>query len=123
MSGQWVRSRGLSWLDADGKKILLARSLRTFAYGYLAVILALYLEQLGLHPVQVGIVLTAAIAGSAGMTIGWSLLADRYGRRRTVTTMSVWRSVTATRPGRSRLAGGGCPSSARACGPLTAAAR
>jgi MFS family permease len=89
VSGQWVRSRGLSWLDADGKKILLARSLRTFAYGYLAVILALYLEQLGLHPVQVGIVLTAAIAGSAGMTIGWSLLADRYGRRRTVTTMSL----------------------------------
>lgn len=84
MSAQW-----LSWLDADGKKLLLTRSLRAFAYGYLAVILALYLEQLGLRPAQVGIVLTVAIAGSALMTVGWSLLADRYGRRRTVVTMSV----------------------------------
>ncbi len=32
--------------------------------------------------------LTAAIAGSAGMTILWSLVADRLGRRRTVATMA-----------------------------------
>jgi MFS family permease len=83
----------LAWLSLDGKKILLARVLRTFAYGYLTVILALYLDQLGLDPTRIGLVLTAAIAGSTLMTVFWSLVADRYGRRRTVATMAVLMAV------------------------------
>jgi MFS family permease len=79
----------LSWLNADGRKLLTARALRTFAYGYLSVILGLYLDQLGLDPAHIGIVLAAAIGGSAVMTIIWSLAADRFGRRRTVATMAV----------------------------------
>ena len=77
----------LDWLSGDGKKLLLTRILRTFAYGYLAVSLGVYLDRLGLGPTQVGLVFTAAIAGSAIMTIVWSLTADRYGRRRTLATM------------------------------------
>src|SRR5215210_700390 len=81
---------GLAWVDADGKKLLLTRALRSFGYGYLAVILALYLDQVGLDAVQVGVVLTAAVAGSAAMTVAWSLVADRYGRRKTVATMALF---------------------------------
>src|SRR3989442_1070541 len=77
------------WLSADGKKLLITRALRTFAYGYLAVVLAVYLDRLGLPAEQIGFLLTAAIAGSALMTIFWSLLADRYGRRRTIATMAL----------------------------------
>ena len=80
---------GLSWLAADGRKILVARALRTFAYGYLAVVLGAYLDLLGLDPFEIGLVLTAAIAGSAVMTVVWSVLADRVGRRRTVVIMAV----------------------------------
>ena len=83
----------LSWLSADGRRLLIARALRTFAYGYLAVILGVYLDRLGLDPTHIGIVLAAAIGGSAAMTIVWSLLADRYGRRRTVATMAVLMAV------------------------------
>jgi MFS family permease len=79
----------LAWLSPDGKKILAARVLRAFAYGYLSVVLAVYLAALGLDPVQIGLIFTAALAGSAVMTVGWSLVADRYGRRRTVVTMAV----------------------------------
>jgi MFS family permease len=79
----------LSWLSTDGKKLLLTRVLRTFAYGYLAVIVGVYLDELGLDPTQIGVVLTAAIAGSAVMNVFWSLVADRVGRRRTVATMAV----------------------------------
>jgi MFS family permease len=79
----------LSWLDADGKKLLVTRASRTFGYGYLAIILAIYLEALGLDPFQIGVVLTAAIAGSVAMTVIWSLIADRYGRRKTVATMAL----------------------------------
>jgi MFS family permease len=68
---------------------MAARALRTFGYGYLAVALGLYLQQLGLSPFQVGIVLTAAVAGSALMNVLWTLLADWFGRRRTIATMAV----------------------------------
>ena len=79
----------LAWLNRDGRKLLVCRTLRTFGYGYLAVVLGLYLQQLGLSALQVGIVLTAAVAGSALMNVLWSLAADRFGRRRTVATMAV----------------------------------
>jgi len=79
----------LAWLSTDGKKLLATRILRTFAYGYLSVVLAVYLSRLGFGPVQIGLVLTCAIAGSALMTVVWALVADRYGRRRTVATMAL----------------------------------
>jgi len=78
----------LDWLSADGRLLLATRGLRTFAYGFLGVVLALYLEALGVGPVGIGLVITLAIAGSAAMTIVWSLLADRVGRRRTVGVMA-----------------------------------
>ena len=84
-----LRRGWLTWVSPDGRRLLLARVLRTFAYGYLAVVLGVYLDRLGLDPARIGVVLTAAIAGSAAMTIGWSLFADRYGRRRTISTMAV----------------------------------
>lgn len=78
----------LNWLSVDGKKLLVTRVLRTFAYGYLTVILGLYLDALGMDPTEIGFILAAAIAGSALMTVFWSLVADRIGRRRTVATMA-----------------------------------
>ncbi|MBI2983968.1 MAG: MFS transporter [Chloroflexi bacterium] len=78
----------LAWLSVDGKKLLATRVMRTFAYGYLATVLGVYLDALGMDPTQIGVVLTAAIAGSAVMTVFWSFVADRYGRRRTVATMA-----------------------------------
>jgi len=83
----------LRWVTPDGRRLLLARVLRTFAYGYLAVVVGLYLDRLGLDPTRIGVVLTSAIAGSAVMTVGWSLFADRYGRRRTISTMAVLMAV------------------------------
>ena len=53
----------------------------------------MYLDRLGLDPTRIGIVLTSAIAGSAVMTVLWSLFADRYGRRRTISTMAVLMAI------------------------------
>jgi MFS family permease len=83
----------LDWLSVDGKKLLATRVLRTFSYGYLATAIGLYLDRLGMSPAQVGVVLTAAIAGSALMNVFWAVLADRYGRRRTVATMAALMAV------------------------------
>jgi MFS family permease len=88
LRGGWLR-----WVTPDGRRLLLARVLRTFAYGYLSVVLGVYLDRLGLDPTRIGIVLTSAIAGSAVMTVLWSLFADRYGRRRTISTMAVLMAI------------------------------
>jgi len=79
----------LNWLQPDGKKLLVTSARRTFGYGYLAVVLGLYLQQLELSAFQVGIVLTAAVAGSALMNVFWSLAADRFRRRRTIATTAL----------------------------------
>ena len=83
----------LSWLSADGKKLLLTRVLRTFAYGYLAVVLGVYLDALGMDPLRIGVIFAGAIAGSAIMTVFWSLVADRVGRRRTIAIMAALMAV------------------------------
>jgi MFS family permease len=72
----------MAWLSRDGRLILAARTIRTFAYGYLSVILGVYLETLGFAPWQIGAVLTATLAGSAVLTVIFSAVADTYGRRR-----------------------------------------
>ncbi len=83
----------LRWPGPDGKKLPVTRILRTFAYGYLATTLGLYLDALGLTPTEIGVVFTAAIGGSALMTVFWSIMADRFGRRRTVATMALLMAV------------------------------
>jgi len=83
----------LNWITGDGRLLLAARVLRTFGYGYLAVVLGLYLAALGMSPFVIGLVTAAAIGGSAAMTVAWSLAADRYGRRRTVMTMAVLMAI------------------------------
>ena len=85
----WVAGLArIAWVPRDGRILLLARLLRTFGYGYLAVVLALYLAALGVSELAIGLITAAAIGGSAVMTVAWSLAADRFGRRRTVMTMA-----------------------------------
>ncbi|MGH2349707.1 MAG: MFS transporter, partial [bacterium] len=72
----------MAWISADGRLVLVARGLRTFAYGFLSVLLGVYLEQAGFAPWQVGAVLTTTLTGSAVLTVLFSLHADRWGRRR-----------------------------------------
>ena len=83
----------LAWLSPDGRKLLLTRVLRTFAYGYLAVVLAVYLARLGYDDVRIGLIVSAAVAGSTAMTVVWTLLADRVGRRRTVAILSLLMAI------------------------------
>ena len=49
--------------------LIMARALRAFADGYVAILLPAYLLALGLHTWQVGIVATATLLGSAAATL------------------------------------------------------
>ena len=60
------------------KSIFLARALRDFGDGFVAVLLPVYLTALGLSAFDVGVVATAALLGSALLTLGAGFLAARY---------------------------------------------
>jgi MFS family permease len=74
----------LDWLSTDGKLILSARIIRTFAYGFLSIVLAIYLKLLGFNDVLIGVVLTATLVNSVIFTLIASFYADRIGRRKTL---------------------------------------
>jgi MFS family permease len=61
--------------------LLWARALRDFGDGFVSVLLPVYLLALGLGPLQVGIVATAALLGSALLTLATGFLGARYDHR------------------------------------------
>ena len=65
-----------------------ARAFRDFGDGFVAVLLVVYLTDLGLGAFQVGVVATLALFGSALMTLGIGLFGASAGRRRLLTMAS-----------------------------------
>lgn len=74
----------IDWLSTDGKLILSARIIRTFAYGFLSIVLAIYLKLLGFNDILIGVLLTATLVNSVIFTLIASFYADRIGRRKTL---------------------------------------
>ena len=66
---------------ADRRRIFVARSLRAFADGYVAVLLPLHLSLLGFEAFAVGAIATAALLGSALLTLALGIAAHRVRRR------------------------------------------
>lgn len=62
--------------------LFATRITRLFAYGFLSVILALYLAEMGLSGGQIGLLLTLTLIGDAAISLWLTTNADRIGRRR-----------------------------------------
>jgi len=58
------------------------RIIRLFCYGFLSVVLALYLTETGFDEQMVGLLFTFTLAGDAGITLWLTTHADRLGRRK-----------------------------------------
>jgi MFS family permease len=69
-------------LDRDGRLLFLTRGLRMFGYGFLSVVLVLYLAAIGLAPFEIGLLLTLTLLGDAAITLWLTTHADRIGRRK-----------------------------------------
>lgn len=69
-------------LTADGRLLFATRTLRMFAYGFLAVVLALYLAEIGLTAGGIGLLLTLTLIGDTIISLWITTAADRIGRRR-----------------------------------------
>jgi MFS family permease len=67
-------------LQRDVMILMASRGVRAFAFSYLSVVFAIYLNQLGFSTVTVGLVLSTAYASGAVLTALWGYLADRFGR-------------------------------------------
>ncbi len=71
----------LSILSSDGRLLFLTRILRLFSYGFLSVILVIYLKAMALSQYQIGWLLALTLVGDAVISLGISLIADTVGRR------------------------------------------
>ncbi len=69
-------------LTVDGRLLFATRVVRLFAYGFLSVVLVLYLIKVGLSEVQVGLLLTLTLVGDAAVSLWITTTADRLGRQR-----------------------------------------
>jgi predicted MFS family arabinose efflux permease len=70
-------------VSSDARRILVAQALRALAYGFVSVLLGIVLEARGWSTVQVGLLLTAIVAGTAIMSVLVGTFGDRIGRRST----------------------------------------
>ena len=68
--------------NPDIALLFATRILRMFGYGFLAVVLVLYLSAIGLSGGQTGLLLALTLLGDAGVSLWLTTHADRIGRRR-----------------------------------------
>ena len=67
---------------SDTYLLFSTRIVRLFAYGFLSVVLVLYLAQVGLTTTEIGALFTFALIGDAGISLWITTSADRIGRKR-----------------------------------------
>ncbi len=84
----------VSSLPIDIRRVLLARSLRAFGDGYVAILLPLHLSQLGYDAFAVGVISTTTLLGSALLTLGVGLVAHRVPRRTALLTAALLMAAT-----------------------------
>ena len=68
----------------DARLLFAARIVRLFAYGFLAVVLVLYLSAIGLDDHRIGLLLSLTLAGDVIVSLFLTTRADVLGRKRTL---------------------------------------
>jgi len=71
-------------MHSDARHLFLARTLRLFAYGFVAVVLVLYLSAIGLDDRRIGLLLSLTLAGDVIVSLFLTTRADAFGRKRTL---------------------------------------
>ena len=78
----------------DVTRIVWGRAIRAFADGFVSVLLAQYLINLGFSPVQVGAIVTGTLIGSAVLTLAFGLTAHRTSLRTLLLTATALMAAT-----------------------------
>jgi MFS family permease len=69
-------------MTRDSYILFATRITRLFAYGFLSVVLALYLARLGFDEARIGLLITLILVGDTLISLWITASADRIGRRR-----------------------------------------
>jgi MFS family permease len=78
----------------DARTLVTARGMRAFGDGFVAVLLPLHLTELGFSAVQIGIIATATMLGSAALTLLVGLIAYRLKLRELLIRCSILTVIT-----------------------------
>ena len=73
----------------DVRLLFATRILRLFAYGFLSVVLILYLSAVGLSDNRIGLLLTLTLAGDTIISLAITTSADRISRRGMLVTGAI----------------------------------
>ncbi|SNT60309.1 Predicted arabinose efflux permease, MFS family [Asanoa hainanensis] len=68
-------------MHPDVRRVVLVRTLRGFADGFVSVLLARHLVEVGFTPLQIGLIVTGTLVGSATLTLLVGLTGVRLGFR------------------------------------------
>jgi MFS family permease len=71
-------------LSRDARLLFASRIVRLFAYGFVAVVLVLYLSSIGLDDHRIGLLLSLTLVGDVVISLYLTTRADALGRRRTL---------------------------------------
>src|ERR1700722_6186429 len=78
----------------DALRILAARGVRAFADGFVALLLPIYLVELGFNSLAIGAIVASTLIGTAILTLWVGLIANRHSRRMLLLAASTLMAVT-----------------------------
>jgi len=78
------------WLLGDPGILLGARAVRSFIFGYLQVVLAIYLDKVGFSPFEIGVLFALETFVTSLLMLAVSFMADQYGRKKVLLLAGVF---------------------------------
>src|SRR5436309_5373026 len=92
---RWWRPAPLA-VSANSRRILIARGLRAFGDGYVALLVPIYLLELGFSALEIGAIVTSTLIGTALVTLWAGMVANRYSLRRLLLAAALLMAATGT---------------------------
>jgi len=80
--------------SADALRVLAARGVRAFGDGFVALLLPIYLVELGFSALAIGAIVTSTLIGTALLTLWVGLIANRHSRRLLLLAAAVLMAAT-----------------------------
>jgi predicted MFS family arabinose efflux permease len=79
---------------SDAFRILIARGLRAFGDGFVALLVPIYLLELGFSALEIGAIVTSTLIGTALVTLWAGMVANRYSVRRLLLAAALLMAAT-----------------------------
>src|ERR1051326_3996149 len=80
--------------SGDALRVLAARGARAFADGFVALLLPIYLVEIGFNSLAVGAIVASTLIGTALLTLWVGLIANRHSRRKLLLAASILMAAT-----------------------------